>query len=50
MEKNIKLGEKEILGNNVNLDEEELEKLQQISFSLTQVEKNTKENIISELK
>ena len=42
-----KIGEKFISGKIVNLDEEEIEKLEQMSNSLKQIEINIKENIIS---
>lgn len=47
MENDKKIGEKFISGKIVNLDDEEIEKLEQMSSSLKQVETNIKENIIS---
>ena len=43
------LGEQLILGKLVNLDEEDLEKLNQIEKSLKQIEINIKENLISKI-
>ena len=43
----LKLGEKFISGKIVNLNDEKIEKLNQMSKSLKQVETNMKENIIS---
>lgn len=51
MEKNeVKLGEKFISGKIVSLDEENIEKLNQISKTLKQVERNIKETIVSKMK
>lgn len=50
MEKQLKLGEKFISGKIVSLDDEKLEKLDQMSKSLKQVETNIKENIVSKMK
>ena len=47
MDNNKKIGEKFISGKIVSLDDEEIEKLEQMSNSLKQVETNIKENIIS---
>lgn len=47
MENDKKIGEKFISGKIVSLDDEEIEKLEQMSSSLKQVETNIKENIIS---
>lgn len=49
-EKEVKLGEKFISGKIVSLDDEKVEKLDQMSKSLKQVERNIKENIISKMK
>lgn len=49
-DKELKLGEKFIAGKMVSLDEEEVEKLGQMSKSLKQVERNIKENILSKIK
>ncbi|MBR2290587.1 MAG: hypothetical protein IJ867_08495 [Clostridia bacterium] len=46
----IKLGEKFISGQMVSLDEEEVENLDKMSKSLKQVERNLKENIVSNMK
>ena len=43
----LKLGEKFISGKFVSLDDEKLEKLEQMAKSLKQVETNMKENIVS---
>ena len=43
----LKFGEKFISGKIINLDDEKIEKLSQMSKSLKQVETNMKENIIS---
>lgn len=47
MDNDKKIGEKFISGKIVSLDDEEIEKLEQMSNSLKQVETNIKENIIS---
>ena len=47
MSDELKLGEKFIAGQMVNLDEENMEKLDKMSKSLKQVETNIKENIVS---
>ena len=46
----IRLGEKTITGKMVDLDEENVENLNQMSKSLKQVERNIKENIVSKMK
>ena len=50
MENEKKLGEKIISGKLVNLDDEDVDKLDQMRKSLKQVETNIKENIISKMK
>ena len=47
MDDELKLGEKFVSGKLVSLDDENIEKLDQMSKSLKQVETNLKENIIS---
>ena len=46
----IRLGVKTITGKMVDLDEENVENLNQMSKSLKQVERNIKENIVSKMK
>ena len=46
----IKLGVKTINGKMVDLDDEEVDKLDSMSKSLKQVEQNIKENIVSKTK
>jgi len=46
----MKLGVKTITGKIVDLDEENVENLNQMSKSLKQVERNIKENIVSKMK
>lgn len=48
--KEIKLGEKFISGKIVSLDDEELDKLEQMYKSLKQVERNVKESIVTKMK
>lgn len=43
----LRLGEKFIAGKMISLDEENIDKLDQMSKTLKQVETNLKENIIS---
>ena len=46
----MKLGERVITGKIVSLDEENIEKLDKMAENLKQVEKNLKENIVSNMK
>ena len=46
----MKLGVRTITGKMVDLDEENVENLNQMSKSLKQVEQNIKENIVSKMK
>ena len=46
----VKLGEKFIAGKIVSLDDEKIDKLDQMSKNLKQIEKNIKENIVSKMK
>ena len=50
MENEVKFGEKIISGKLVSLDDENIEKLDQMSKNLKQVERNIKENIISKMR
>ena len=49
MKVDLKLGKKVVSGKIIDLDEEKIDKLIQMSNSLKQVETNIKENIISKL-
>ena len=46
----VKLGEKFIHGKFIDLDDEDVKKLDQISKSLKQIERNIKESIVLKMK